>query len=93
MEIAIGIIIPFLGTSLGAFLVFFMRRKMNEKVEKVLLGFAGGVMVAASIFSLINPALELSSDMGKFAFVPATVGFIIGIIFILLFYKIINYGS
>lgn len=84
MEIAIGIVIPFLGTSLGAFLVFFMRGKMNEKVEKVLLGFAGGVMVAASIFSLINPALELSSDMGKFAFVPATVGFIIGIIFILL---------
>ena len=82
MEIAIGVIIPFLGTALGAFLVFFLRGKMNETVEKILLGFAAGVMVAASIWSLIDPAIELASSMGKLAFIPAAVGFIIGIGFI-----------
>ena len=84
MEVFLGIVIPFLGTSLGAFLVFFLKGKLNEKIEKVLLGFAGGVMVAASIFSLINPAIELSTDMGKLSFLPAAIGFIVGILFILL---------
>lgn len=84
MEVFMGVMIPFLGTSLGALLVFFMRGKMNEKIEKVLLGFAGGVMIAASIWSLLNPAIELSNDMGKWSFVPAMVGFILGIGFILL---------
>lgn len=84
MEVFLGIVIPFLGTSLGAFLVFFLKGKLNEKIEKVLLGFAGGVMVAASIFSLINPAIELASDMGKLSFLPTAIGFIVGILFILL---------
>lgn len=84
MIVALGVIIPFVGTSLGALLVFFIRGKMNEKIEKILLGFAGGVMVAASIWSLIDPALELSSEMGKWAFVPSAVGFLIGVGFILL---------
>lgn len=84
MTIALGVIIPFLGTSLGAFLVFFMKGKLNETLEKILLGFAGGVMVAAAIWSLIDPALELSSTMGKWAFLPAAIGFMLGIGFLLL---------
>ena len=89
MTMAIGVLIPFLGTTLGAFLVFFLRGKLNEKIEKILLGFAAGVMVAASIWSLINPALELSSEMGKLSFVPSAVGLLLGVLFLLLLDTII----
>ncbi|CDZ75206.2 metal cation transporter, ZIP family [Peptoniphilus sp. ING2-D1G] len=78
-----GILIPFIGTSLGAALVFFLKDALSENVKKALNGFASGVMVAASFFSLIIPALEESAHLGKYAFVPAVVGFWIGILFLL----------
>lgn len=84
MQIFIGLTIPFLGTSLGALLVFLLKDKLNEKIEKLLLGFAAGVMIAASIWSLIDPAISMSSSMGKFAFFPAAMGFMIGILFLFL---------
>lgn len=80
----IGILIPFIGTTLGALMVFFMRNKMNEKFEKILLGFASGVMIAASIWSLIIPAIEMAKSYGNFSFVPAAIGFLLGIGFLLL---------
>ena len=85
MQIIIGILIPFLGTTLGALLVFLLRGKLNAKIEKMLLGFAAGVMLAASIWSLIDPAISMSENLGKFAFLPAAVGFMIGILFMYLF--------
>ena len=79
-----GILIPFLGTTLGAACVFVMRDKLNTLVQRALTGFAAGVMVAASIWSLIIPAMEQSAAMGRLAFVPATAGFWAGILFLLL---------
>ena len=70
--------IPFLGTSLGAALVFFLKREISTKTQKSLTGFAAGVMVAASFWSLLQPALESSASMGAFAFLPASLGFLIG---------------
>ena len=80
----IGITIPFLGTSLGAALVFAMKRGMTERLRKLLTGFAAGVMVAASFWSLLEPAIESSASMGRLSFVPAAVGFLAGILFLLL---------
>lgn len=79
-----GLMIPFLGTALGAACVFFMKKEMNQKIQKLLLGFASGVMVAASVWSLIIPAIDQSEDMGKLAFVPAAVGIALGFAFLLL---------
>lgn len=79
-----GILIPFLGTSLGAACVFFMRKDLKLPVQRALSGFAGGVMVAASIWSLLIPAMDQSADMGKWSFLPAAIGFWIGILFLLL---------
>lgn len=79
-----GIMIPFLGTSLGAAMVFFMKRTLHPLVHRALTGFAAGVMVAASIWSLLIPAMEQAADMGKWAFVPAAAGFWIGVLFLLL---------
>lgn len=79
-----GILIPFLGTSLGAACVFFMGRNLKLSVQRALSGFAGGVMVAASIWSLLIPAMDQSANMGKWAFLPAAIGFWIGILFLLL---------
>ena len=84
MEIAIVIILPFIGTVLGASLVFILKNKINDLLQKVLLGFAAGVMIAASIWSLIIPAIEHSSHMGIWSFIPAAVGFLLGIGFLLL---------
>ena len=84
-----GILIPFLGTSLGAACVFFMKHDMSERLSRILTGFAAGVMVAASIWSLLIPAMEQSEEMGKFAFVPAAAGFWGGILFLLLLDHII----
>lgn len=78
-----GVLIPFLGTSLGAACVFFMRRQFSDAVQRVLIGFAAGVMVAASVWSLLIPAIEQVAWMGKLAFLPAFVGFWIGILFLL----------
>ena len=79
-----GIMIPFIGTSLGAAMVFFLKKQISGSAQKILTGFAAGVMVAASFWSLLQPALESSEGMGKLSFVPAAVGFMIGIGFLLL---------
>ena len=84
-----GILIPFLGTSFGAACVFFMKKEMGDRLQRMLTGFAAGVMVAASIWSLLIPAMEQVSDMGKMAFVPAVAGFWLGILFLLLLDHII----
>ncbi|MBR1861411.1 MAG: ZIP family metal transporter [Lachnospiraceae bacterium] len=84
-----GLMIPFLGTTLGSACVLFMKNKLNQKLQRALTGFAAGVMVAASIWSLIIPAMEQSEVMGKLSFVPATVGFWIGILFLLLLDRVI----
>lgn len=83
-EIFRGIVIPFIGTALGSACVFFMKKSMHTLLQKSLAGFAGGVMVAASVWSLLIPAMNYSEHMGKFAFVPAAVGFWLGILFLLL---------
>ena len=83
-EAVYGILIPFLGTSLGSALVFFMRGGLSDKVQRALTGFAAGVMVAASVWSLLIPSIEQSSAMGQWAFAPAAVGFWVGILFLLL---------
>ncbi|MCM1569859.1 MAG: ZIP family metal transporter [Roseburia sp.] len=78
-----GIMIPFLGTALGAACVLFMKKKPHRLLQRALTGFAAGVMVAASIWSLLVPAMEQSKDMGRWAFVPAAVGFWLGVLFLL----------
>ncbi|MFQ7001687.1 MAG: ZIP family metal transporter [Clostridium sp.] len=83
MKVFIGLMIPFLGTALGASMVFLMKNKMNKSLEKMLLGFASGVMIAASIWSLLIPAIEMSKEQGKIAWVPASIGFLLGILFLL----------
>ena len=83
MNAFIGILIPFLGTALGAACVFFMKNALSDKVQRALTGFAAGVMVAASVWSLLIPAIEQSSAMGKLSFLPAAVGFWIGVLFLL----------
>ncbi len=78
----IGILIPFLGTSLGAACVFFMKKALSDLVQRALAGFAAGVMTAASVWSLLIPAMEQSVSLGRLAFVPAVAGFWIGILFL-----------
>lgn len=84
-----GLMIPLLGTTLGAACVFFMRGRLHRSVQRGLTGFASGVMVAASFFSLILPALEQSAPMGRWAFLPAVIGFGVGVAFLLLLDHII----
>ena len=79
-----GIMIPFIGTALGAGCVFLMKKSLSDKVQRALNGFASGVMVAASIWSLIIPAIEQSENLGKFSFFPAVIGFWAGVLFLLL---------
>ena len=83
MQIFLGLAIPFLGTTLGAAMVFLMKKEMNKKVEKILLGFASGVMIAASVWSLLIPSIEMAETQGKVAWIPAAIGFLLGIIFLL----------
>ena len=87
--VAGGLAIPFLGTAFGAACVFFMKRELTRGVQRALTGFAAGVMVAASFFSLLIPALEQSADLGKWSFVPSGVGFAVGILFLLLLDRVI----
>lgn len=89
MELFIGLLIPFLGTTLGSAMVFLMKNKMNLRIEKLLLGFASGVMIAASIWSLLIPAINMSCEQGKLAWLPACIGFLLGIIFLLILDSII----
>ena len=79
-----GLLIPFIGTAAGAGCVFFLRRELSVSLQRALTGFAAGVMVAASIWSLIVPAIEQSAKMGRWAFLPAFLGFWLGILFLLL---------
>ena len=89
LNIFYGILIPFIGTSIGAACVFFMKNTLSDKIQRALTGFAAGVMVAASVWSLIIPAIEQSASMGKLSFLPAAIGFWIGILFLLLLDHII----
>lgn len=84
-----GILIPFLGTTLGAACVFFLKKTLSESLQRALTGFAAGVMVAASVWSLLIPAIEQSSSMGRLAFAPAVIGFWCGVLFLLLLDHII----
>lgn len=84
-----GVLLPFLGTALGAACVFFMKGAMDRRLQRALTGFAAGVMVAASVWSLLIPAMDQSEQMGKFAFVPAVVGLIIGFLFLMLLDRIV----
>ena len=83
MELQLGLLIPFLGTTLGSAMVFLMKNKINKKVEKLLLGFASGVMIAASVWSLIIPSIEMAEEQKITSWVPASVGFLLGILFLL----------
>ena len=89
MELFWGLAIPFLGTALGAAMVFFMKNKINNKVEKFLLGFASGVMISASFFSLLIPSMDMAKEQQVVEWLPATVGFLLGILFLLLLDNII----
>lgn len=89
VQVLEGILIPFLGTSLGAACVLFMKNTLNNLVQRALTGFAAGVMVAASVWSLLIPAMEESAAMGVWSFVPAVIGFWLGILFLLALDKII----
>lgn len=84
LDVILGILLPFAGTTLGAAMVFFMRKEMNEKLQKGLLGFASGVMIAASVWSLLIPAIEMAKEGGQIAWIPAAAGFLIGIGFLFL---------
>lgn len=90
MDIFLGIIIPFIGTALGSAMVYFMKNKINNKIEKILLGFASGVMIAASIWSLIIPAIERSIDLEYIAWFPAATGFVLGIIFLIILDELVR---
>lgn len=83
MNIALGIMIPFLGTVLGSGMVFLMKNRMNIRVQKLLLGFASGVMIAAAIWSLLIPSIEMAGEQGNTAWIPAAVGFLLGMTFLL----------
>ena len=82
-NILLGIMIPFAGTTLGSAMVFFMKKEMNQRLQKLLLGFASGVMIAASVWSLLIPAIEMAEDAGGIAWIPAAAGFLLGMGFLL----------
>ena len=83
-NVLLGILIPFVGTALGSGMVFFMKKEMNGRLQKLLLGFASGVMIAASVWSLLIPALDMSEESGGIAWFPAAVGFLLGMGFLLI---------
>ena len=83
LDVFAGIMIPVVGTTLGAAMVFFLKKEMNLRLQKALLGFAAGVMVAASVWSLLLPAIDMAREQGKIAWVPATVGFFLGVVFLM----------
>ncbi len=89
MEMAAILLIPFSGTVLGSFMVFFMKKELNVKLEKILLGFASGVMIAASVWSLLIPSIDMAEDDGGMPWIPAAAGFLAGIGFLLLLDSVI----
>ena len=84
LNLSIGILLPFIGTTLGSMFVFFLRNRLNSQLEKLMLGFAAGVMMAASVWSLIIPAINSSNVLGRFDFFPASVGIILGLAFLII---------
>ena len=88
-NVILGLLIPFIGTTLGSGMVFFLTREMNEKLQKALLGFASGVMIAASIWSLLMPAIDMAEKSGVIAWIPASIGFLLGMLFLLILDSVI----
>lgn len=88
-QVVQGILIPFLGTTLGAACALFLKNNLPTSVQRILTGFAAGIMTAASVWSLLIPALEQESDRGRLAFLPAAIGFLVGIAFLLLLDRLI----
>lgn len=88
-NVIIGILLPFIGTTLGSACVFLMRKNINKKIEKLLLGFASGVMIAASIWSLLIPSIDMAKESNIIPYIPASVGFILGMLFLLLLDKLV----
>ena len=86
----LGILIPFIGTTFGACFVLFLKKNLNEKIQKLIVGFAAGVMIAASIWSLILPSAELAEEQGVTSWLPAAIGFILGIIFLIITNEIVD---
>lgn len=84
MDIVIGVLIPFVGTTVGAACVFFLKHTISAGLQRIFTGFAAGVMVAASVWSLLIPAIDLCGDMGRLGFAPALAGFLAGMLFLLL---------
>lgn len=91
MNITIGILLPFIGTTLGSALVYIMKNKIKSEIERFILGFASGVMIAASIWSLLIPAIEIEKIKGSMAWIYPSIGFASGIIFLLLIDMIVPY--
>lgn len=89
MNIFVGLLIPFLGTALGSAMVFFMKNELNKKVEKILLGFASGVMIAASVWSLLIPSIDMAREQGIEPWLPAASGFLLGMFFLLVLDSVI----
>lgn len=89
MQVVYGLLIPFLGTTLGAGMVFFLKNNIKQSVEKLLLGFASGVMIAASIWSLLIPAIEMSEEQGQIGWLAPAVGFLLGMFFLLVLDSVI----
>jgi len=88
-NIIIGLMLPFLGTALGAGMVFLLKDKMDKKLQKLLLGFASGVMIAASVWSLIIPSINMAEEQNVIAWIPASVGFLLGMMFLLILDSVI----
>ena len=88
-NVIIGILLPFIGTTLGSACVFLMRKNINKNIEKLLLGFASGVMIAASIWSLLIPSIDMAKESNIIPYIPASVGFILGMLFLLLLDKLV----
>lgn len=91
MDIVLGILIPFIGTTLGALLVFFVKNTTNNKYQKLLLGFASGVMIAASVWSLLIPAIQMSEERKYIPWLPPAIGFFMGVFFLLVLDKLVDY--
>lgn len=90
MRVILGILIPFFGTTIGSILVFFMKNSLNKSLEKILMGLASGVMIAASIWSLLIPSIEMAKTQEKFICFPSVIGFALGIMLLLIFDKMIS---